>query len=131
MSMDMNHLKKVKLLLRIGGFGVFFGHGVVAFQGNEAWIPLLTTFGFSVESAILLLSIIGIIDIVVAFLILFLPLRIILIWASLWAFATALSRPMAGLSIWAFIERAGNWVVPLSLLIIQGFPKKIRDLFKV
>jgi hypothetical protein len=131
MSMDINHLKKVKLLLRIGGFGIFFGHGVVAFQGNEAWIPLLTTFGFSVETAISLLPIIGAIDIVVAFLILFLPLKVILIWATFWAFATALSRPIAGLSIWAFIERAGNWVVPISLLIMHGLPKKIKDLFKV
>ena len=34
------------LILRIGVFGTFLGHGLVALQGNPAWIPYLTTVGF-------------------------------------------------------------------------------------
>ena len=120
-----------KKILRIAGFGTFLGHGIVAISGNPAWIPLLTSFGFSVSFSTYILPYIGILDIIVAFLLLFYPLRFILIWATLWAFMTAISRPIAGYPIWAFVERFANWLVPLALLSLQGFPKDLKSLFKI
>ena len=129
--MDTKQLQIAIKILQIGAFGVFFGHGMVALQGNTSWIILLTSVGIDNDTAHFLLPVIGSLDIIVAFLVLFLPLRIILIWMVFWAFSTALVRPVAGYPIWAFIERAANWAVPLALLFLQGFPKKSKDLFKI
>lgn len=117
--------------LRIGIFGTFLGHGIFAFGINPNWIPLITAFGFSEENAITIMPYIGIMDIVVAIMALIKPLRIIVIWALIWAFMTALSRPISGQPIIEFIERTSNWAVPMALIILQGFPKKIKDLFAV
>ena len=71
----------------------------------------------------------GIMDIVVAILIIAWPIRIVLVWAVIWAFATALARPIAGDPAWDFVERASNWAAPLALLSLQGFPQKIKHFF--
>jgi len=70
-------------------------------------------------------------DIVVAILALIWPIRLVLIYATLWAFATALARPIAGDPIWDFVERTASWAAPLALLILQGIPKKLKDIFTV
>ncbi|HLC87012.1 MAG TPA: hypothetical protein VJH65_01915 [Candidatus Nanoarchaeia archaeon] len=127
-------MKKIVLtewILRIAIFGTFLGHGIFALQVKQSWIPLITAFGFSEATAATLLPFIGVTDIIVALLALFWPLKIVLIWASLWAFATALSRPIAGEPVWDFIERTANWAAPLALLTIKGFPKKLKDFFMV
>ncbi|HLC22438.1 MAG TPA: hypothetical protein VJJ79_01560 [Candidatus Nanoarchaeia archaeon] len=127
----MKKLLSPEWLLRIGVFGTFLGHGIFALQVKESWIPLLTTFGFSDATATTLLPFIGSMDIVVAFFALFWPLRIVLMWATFWGFATALIRPIAGQPIWEFVERTANWAAPFALLLIQGWPKKLKDLFTV
>ncbi len=121
----------VEWILRIGVFGTFLGHGMFAFGVKQGWIPLITAFGFSEPTAISLLPLIGIADIVTAFFALLYPLRIVLMWATLWAFMTGLSRPIAGDPIWDFVERSANWAAPLALLLLQGFPKKIKGMFTV
>jgi hypothetical protein len=67
---------------------------------------------------------IGMLDILIAISVLIKPLRFILVWAILWAFLTALMRPIAGGSILDFIERAGNWVTPLALLLLLKWKDK-------
>lgn len=127
----MNQQTKIfEWILRIGIFGTFLGHGIFGLGIKANWIPYLTAVGFSENMAETLLPIIGGMDIIVAFFALFWPIRIILIWAALWGFATALIRPIAGEPIWDFVERSSNWAAPLALLAIQGFPKKIKDIFK-
>lgn len=128
----MNKTTKIpEWILRIGIFGSFLGHGIFALGVKESWIPLITALGFSEGTATALLPVIGSMDIVVALLALFLPLRIVLIWASFWGFATALSRPLSGGAFLDFVERSANWAAPLALLFLQGFPKKIKDIFTV
>lgn len=118
-------------ILRIGIFGSFLGHGVFALEGKETWIPYLTAVGFSADTAETMLPLIGTLDVVVAFFVLFLPIRLVLMWATLWGFATALIRPLAGDPIWDFVERWANWAAPLSLLIIQGLPSNWKGIFSV
>ena len=122
--LSANQIKIIKWALRIGVFGTFIGHGLVALGGNPGWIPLITAFGFSKNTAIILLPLIGIADILVALFSLYRPFRIVLVWASFWGFATALSRPIAGEPILEFIERTPNWIIPLSLLALHEFTKK-------
>lgn len=126
----MNNLKKVEWILRVGIFGTFLGHGIFALQLKPRFIEMLTTFiGVTGNLANNLMYLIGIIDIIVALFALFYPIRLILIYASIWGFLTALARPIANDPIWDFIERWANWAAPLALLYLRGLPKKFKDLF--
>ena len=129
--MDFKKVSVTEWILRIGIFGSFLGHGVFALGIKAGWIPYFTAVGFSESAATTLLPLIGIMDIVVALMALFWPLRIVLAWAAVWGLWTALLRPIAGQPIWDFVERWANWAAPLALLALQGFPKKLKDWFKV
>ena len=126
-----NNSKKIEWILRIALFGEFLGHGIFAIQLKARFLEILTAFtGITGELAKILLVTIGSLDIITAILAIVFPLRLMLIWASLWGFLTALARPIAGDPIWDFIERWANWGVPLALLHVKGLPKKFRDLFE-
>ncbi|MBI2107142.1 hypothetical protein HYT57_04095 [Candidatus Woesearchaeota archaeon] len=120
--------KKVEWALRIAVFGTFLGHGVFALLVKQSWIPYFNSVGISNPTAMILLPLIGILDILVAISVLIKPIRGILIWAVFWAFTTALIRPISGEPIWDFIERTANWAAPLALLYLIGFPKKLKDI---
>jgi len=125
----INNQKKVEWILRIGIFGSFLGHGIFALLVKKSWIPYFTSIGISESSAVFLLPLIGILDIIVAVFALIKPLRIVLMWASIWAFVTALIRPISGEPIWDFVERGVNWAAPLALLYLRGLPKRLKDFF--
>lgn len=110
-------ISKLEWVLRIGVFGTFFGHGLVAIIGNDFWIPYLTTIGLNPDQAAFLMPIIGSLDVVIAFWILIKPNKYVVLWAVFWAFSTALMRPLSGGEFLAFIERAANWAVPLALYL--------------
>ena len=114
----MNILKKIEWVLRVGVFGTFLGHGLLAFYVNPNWIRYLNTVGFSDEVATTLMPVIGIIDILVALTVLFIPVKPVVIYAAVWAFLTALMRPLSGESILEFVERSANWAVPLALFLL-------------
>tara|TARA_Y100000310_G_C20638192_1_gene792391 strand:- start:1 stop:411 length:411 start_codon:yes stop_codon:yes gene_type:complete len=118
-------------LLRLGVFGSFLGHGVFALQVKQGWLPYFTAVGMSEALGAQLLPLIGIMDIVVALIALFYPIRIVMAWAAVWGLWTALLRPIAGEPIWDFVERWANWAAPLALLAIQGWPRKMEDWFGV
>lgn len=129
--MNKNILNSIEKSARLGVFGTYLGHGIVALGVNPKWIPLLTCFGFTDAQAIQLLPLIGILDIIVAILVLLFPIRIIVLWAILWALATALSRPISGQEFIEFVERSANWCLPLVLLLILGIPENAKNWLKV
>ncbi len=123
--------KKIEWILRIALFGEFLGHGVFALQLKPRFLEMITAAtGIGGAWANNLLIAIGSMDILVAVLALVYPLRLMLMWAAFWGFATALARPIAGDPIWDFVERWANWGVPLALLYVRGFPRKLKELFK-
>ena len=126
----MQNQKKIEWMLRIGLFGEFFGHGMFAWQLKARFLEMLTAMtGIVGQTAATLMKAIGVSDMLVAFLAIVRPLRIVLIFAVLWGFATAIARPVAGDPIWDFVERWPNWTLPLALLSIRGFPKNWKELF--
>lgn len=127
----MEHTNSIRMIARIGIFGTFLGHGLLAISVNPKWIPLLTCYGFSESQAIFLMPLIGMLDLFVAAMALFYPIRIVLIWAAFWAFITAVSRPISGDGIVEFVERSANWSLPLLLLLLQGVPRTFTALFRV
>lgn len=129
----MNFFKNPEWILRIGIAGEFLGHGAFALMIKESWLPYFTSIGISQSIAVSLLPIIGITDMLVAIIVLIKPIKIILLWASLWGFITALIRPISGeffsADFFDFIERFANWAAPLALLAIKGLPKTLREWF--
>lgn len=110
---------RICYLLRIAIACTFIGHGMNALAIKPNWLHLLTVYGFSVEQAITLMPVIGILDLIVALFMLFRPFKIIIAWAIFWTFATAITRFIAGEPIWEFIERTSNWSAPLALLLLN------------
>lgn len=127
----MQNSKIIEWILRFAIFGEFLGHGVFALQGKKDWVGWISQLtGVSDVLAIQLLSLIGILDISVALVILVKPVRVVVLWAAIWGFWTALVRPIVGEPIWDFVERWTNWGAPLALLFLLGFPKDFSDLWK-
>lgn len=128
--MGLKKLEQVEWILRLGIFGTFLGHGVFAILGKQAWLKYFVAVGISESTGAFLLPLIGILDVAIALLALFKPIKIVLGWAVLWSFATALIRPLSGEPVWDFVERSANFMAPLALLVLYGLPKKLKDWFK-
>ncbi|HCA67575.1 MAG: hypothetical protein UW39_C0032G0019 [Parcubacteria group bacterium GW2011_GWC2_44_17] len=126
----MDTIKKAIWVLRIAVAGEFVGHGVFALQVKEGWIKYFTALGLSPAFAQSALPLIGAVDIILAFLILIKPIRIVLLWMALWGLWTAILRPIGGDPIWDFVERSANWGAPLAILILRGFPKTLKEWFQ-
>src|SRR3989344_874202 len=123
--------KKVTWVLRIAVFGSFLGHGIFALQGKEQWIGWVQQFtNTDAGGAATLLTMVGLLDLLVALIVLVRPIRVVLLWATLWGFWTALVRPLVGEPVWDFVERWANWGAPLALLLIMGWPKSLREWFR-
>lgn len=121
---------KLSWILRLAMAGEFFGHGVFAWQLKARFVEMLTAMtGIQGETAKTLIHYVGAVDMLVAVLILLKPMRILLVWGTVWALLTALARPVAGDPIWDFVERFANIGVPLALLYIRGWPKTTKEWF--
>lgn len=112
----------VEWALRVAVFGEFLGHGVLALQYKASFVALIESFtGLEAPICADILFGIGIVDLMVAFIVLFKPIRAVLAYAAFWAFVTAIARPLyAGSSVLSFVERFANWGAPLALLLLRG-----------
>ena len=106
---------RIEWILRIGVYGTFLGHGLLAISVNPSWIPYLITVGIPPEQAQFIMPIIGSIDLIVALWILLKPNKYVVLWAVFWALATAIIRPLSGELFLSFVERSANWAAPLAL----------------
>ncbi len=126
------NVKKTEWVLRIALFGIFLGHGVLALQLKPSFLTMIEGMsGVSGPLAENLLLTIGVIDIITAILAIVYPFRLLLIWAITWGFLTGLARPVSGEPVWDFIERWGNWGIPLALLYLKEIPINFKMLFKL
>lgn len=115
-------LTKLYWLLRIGVSIEYLGHGWAGLSRSRAWLPYYDLFGIPADFALdYLMYITGTVDITVGLLILFWPARILLLHATVWGVFTALLRPTVGEGWWEFLERGGNYGMPLALLIMAGW----------
>lgn len=110
-------MNKAIWALRIGVAGEFLGHGIFAIQGKEGWFKYFTSFGISDPQTITtMLLVVGIMDILLALLVLLKPIKPALLWMAFWGLWTALVRwPFGPDPIWDFVERFANWAAPLAL----------------
>lgn len=127
----MNNPKKVEWVLRIAVAGEFIGHGVFALQQKQGWIKYFEAVGISPDSALTIMPLIGIMDILFAVLVLIRPIRIAVLWMAVWGLWTALLRwPIGPDPMWDFVERWANWGAPLALFFLLGMPKNLKEWFK-
>lgn len=115
----------IEWILRIGVAGEFLGHGLLALQGKQQWVGWMQQMtGFDAPVATQALFVIGLSDVLVAFIVLVKPMRPVLLWAAFWGFWTALLRPLVGESVLDFVERWANWAAPLALYFLLEKQKK-------
>jgi uncharacterized membrane protein YphA (DoxX/SURF4 family) len=113
--------KTLQWVLRISMAGTYIGHGAFGIIGKEAWLPYFNLFGFSDSQAWSLLPVVGTMDITFGILILIWPMRALMLHLAVWGVATAMFRPLTGEGVWQEVfERAGNYCVPLALLVLVG-----------
>ena len=111
-------------ILRIGIFGEFFGHGMLAITGNAGWFKYFHAFGINDEHTILtILLVVGTVDVILAILVLIKPIHPLILWMTIWGLFTSLLRwPIGGDPIFEFFERWMNWAGPLALLMTLDCP---------
>lgn len=98
----------------------FIGHGAFGVITKEAWLPYFGVTGISEPFAWRLMPWIGTMDIAVGFFAVAHPCRAVFAWACIWTMWTALLRPLAGEGWSEFFERAGNYGVPLAIIVALG-----------
>jgi hypothetical protein len=125
---DTIALTRTEWCLRIGAAACFIGHGAFGILGKESWVAYFAVFGIGRELAHRLMPVVGSIDIIAGVLVLVSPRQIALLYMPVWAVWTALLRPLAGESFFEALERAGNYGVPLALLLLFAVSVRPRDL---
>ena len=115
-------------ILRVACAAEFIGHGAFGIITKAAWVPYFGVVGISPELAWKLMPVIGTIDITLGLYVgLVRPARAVLLYMAFWGLVTATIRPLSGESIWEFVERVPNWVIPLTFLCVRGFPRSRRE----
>jgi hypothetical protein len=108
-------------ILRIAVAAEFVGHGAFGIITKAGWLPYFALVGVPEWLAWRLMPVVGAVDIMLGILTLVSPRRLVLLYMATWGVWTAALRPLAGEGAWEFLERAGNFGVPLALLYLSGF----------
>jgi hypothetical protein len=114
------HMHTAYWPLRVGAALCFIGHGAFGFITKAAWLPYFGIVGIPESWAWRLMPLVGAVDVLAGFAVLFAPRGIALVYMIVWATWTALLRPLAGESVFETLERAGNYGVPLALFLLVG-----------
>ena len=129
-AVRLDHGAALYWLLRLACVCEFVGHGAFGIITKAAWVPYFGVVGIPERWAYRLMPVVGSIDIFLGLLVLWKPIRGVLLYMAVWGLWTALLRPLAGEPVWETIERAPNYLVPLSLLYLRGLPRTWRDLLQ-
>src|SRR5260370_34637109 len=113
---------------RAGSAACFIGNGAFGGRTQPEWVPFFAVVGIPPDAAYALMPLIGMADIAVGVAVLFCPSRVLLLYMTAWALWTAALRPLSGDSLLELFERAGNYGVPLAMLLLLGRIDTWRDL---
>ncbi len=118
-------------VLRAGAALCFIGHGAFGFITKAAWLPYFAVVGIPERWAWRLMPMVGAVDVMAGMAVLFAPRGLPLVYMSVWALWTALLRPLSGESGFEAVERAGNYGVPLALLLLTSMPRSLSGLTRL
>jgi hypothetical protein len=116
----LHNTKKIHYTLRFASAMCFIGHGAFGIITKPIWCNYFALFGIDKVTSFRLMPMLGMVDILLGFILLFKPIRAIAVWLIVWGIMTALCRPLSGEPFAEFIERAGNFGAPLCLLLLAG-----------
>lgn len=116
--MNSGSTTRIWNVLRIGAALCFIGHGAFGLLRKEAWLPFFAIFGIGAEAAHYLMPLVGGIDIALGIMALVSPRPVVFAYMAVWAVWTAALRPLSGDSFAELTERAGNYGVPMVLLLM-------------
>jgi hypothetical protein len=123
-AVNLRHADMIRTVipsvLWVGMAGCFIGHGAFGIITKAGWVPYFAVAGIPESAAWKLMPWVGTMDVAIGFLALVRPSRALLAWGVAWATWTALLRPLSGESFFETLERAGNYGVPLALLMVAG-----------
>jgi len=119
----------VHWILRLAVFACYVGHGAFGIITKDAWVPYFGVVGIPEAAAWRLMPVVGTVDIVLGILALVRPMPVVLLYMTVWSVWTALLRPLTGEPVWEFLERAGNYGVPLAFLVWSRPGPRLRDWF--
>lgn len=111
-------------ILRVAAALCFIGHGAFGFMTKAAWVPYFAAVGIPEAWAWRLMPLVGAVDVTIGMLVLFAPRPFALGYMTIWSLWTALLRPLSGEPVFETLERAGNFGVPLALLLLSGWPRE-------
>lgn len=121
----MTNTQKMEWVLRIGVAGEFLGHGILGIEKKADWVNWMMRFtNLGHDTAATLIMLVGIMDVIIALIVLVRPINSVLLWAAFWGFWTALMRPLMGIGWPDFIERFANIAAPLALYYFYKINRK-------
>jgi hypothetical protein len=123
---DTTRAHRIHWILRLGAAACFIGHGAFGIITKAAWVPYFGVVGISHDLAYTLMPVVGTVDILMGIALLFSARPFVLLYMAVWALWTALLRPLAGEPFFETLERAGNYGVPLAMLLCIGSPRTVR-----
>jgi len=116
--------KNIHYTLRFASAMCFIGHGAFGIITKPIWLNYFAVFGIGHDMAYHLMPWLGVVDILFGISLLLYPTRTVLGWLVIWGIITAALRPLSGEPFAEFIERAGNFGAPLTLLVLSGINGK-------
>lgn len=124
-------------LTRVSLFIIFFVHGLGCLWLHPGYIDYMigawaTFTGSFMDQSVAenILIAIGVIDIIIAVIVLFKPLRFVLLWMVIWGFLTSLLRIVdAGVFNYTeFLIRVPHFILPLVCLILYKLKLPLKSL---
>jgi len=116
----LQNKKNIYYTLRFASAMCFIGHGAFGIITKKIWLNYFAVFGIGPVMGHQLMPVVGVMDILMGLSIIIYPTRAAFRWLVVWGAITALCRPLSGEPFAEFIERAGNYGVPLALLLLSG-----------
>jgi hypothetical protein len=121
------HAWQIHGIFRLALGAEFIGHGAFGVLTKAEWLPYFAVLQIPPPLAYQLMPVVGLVDISLGVLALLSPRRATLLYMAVWGLMTAALRPLAGEGLWEFVERAGNFGVPLAYLVLVGGGRSLRD----
>lgn len=114
-------------ILRVGTSLLLIGHGGFgAWMHKKVWLGYFAELGISADTVtrLDLFHLVGWFEILFGLAILIKPFRALLVAAVVYKVGTELLRPAAGEPWWEFIERAGSYLAPAALLVVDRWRRQ-------
>ena len=115
-------IRRLAWIVRASIALLLVGHGGLGlWAGKAEWFDFVGWFGVTDASqAAGLIHWVGLFEVILGLAVLWKPLRGVLLFVLAWKLGTELLRPLVGQPNYQFVERAGDYVLPLVLLWLTG-----------